>query len=402
MSESESSRSPDLALFEGGPFVRVLCSARLHGDALRQLAWRRVFALVAVTWLPLLLLSALEGQAVGDITTMPFLLDASVHVRFLLALPLLIMAEIGVDARVRPMPMTFVERGLVPEPELPRFRAAIARALRLRDSWLAEAVMLLLVYTLAVWQVGGGHLRLDDVALEAASWHSLSAGDGGGLSLAGMWFAFVSLPLFQFLTLRWYYRILIWAGLTWRVSRLDLHLLPAHPDRAAGLGFLSQTVYAYVPLALAHGTMLSVVIVNRIFYAGAVVTDFWIEMVVMVALVFLLVLGPLLVFVPMLVAVNLKATAEYGALAVGVVRAFETRWIRDESRKKGELLDVGEVSAMADLDTTVAIVREMHYVPITREGVLWIAVAVLAPLLPLLLTMMPADELLRTLVGIFI
>jgi hypothetical protein len=291
---------------------------------------------------------------------------------------------------------------LLPQAELPRLGAAIERALRRRDSWLAECVMLLIVYAVAVWQLGGGHLRADEVALQADSWHMLPAGHGGGRSLAGLWFAFFSLPLFQFLTLRWYYRILIWAGLTWRMSRLDLHLLPTHPDRAAGLGFLSQTVYAYVPLALAHGTMLSAGIMNRIFYAGAVLTDFRVEIAGMVAFVYVLVLGPLMLFVPTLVAVNLKASAEYGALAGGVVRAFESRWLRDEHRKKGELLDVGEVSAMTDLDTTVAIVREMHYVPITREGMLWIGMAVIAPMLPLLLSVMPVDELIKRLVGVIL
>jgi hypothetical protein len=351
---------------------------------------------------PLLLLSTLDGQAFSKQTGMPFLLDASVHIRFLFALPLLILAEIGVDARVRPIPITFVERGLVPQHEFTRFRAAIERTRVLLDSWLAEAVMLLLVYALAAWQIGGIHLELAGAAVETANWHVLPAGHGGDRSLAGLWFAFVSLPLFQFLTLRWYYRILIWAGLTWRLSRLELSLQPTHPDGAAGLGFLSQTVYAYVPLALAHGAMLSSVIVNRIFYAGAALTDFRIEIALMVAFVFLLVLAPLLVFIPVLVAVNLKATAEYGALAGGVVRTFDTRWIRDEKREKGELLDVGEVSAMTDLDTTVAIVREMHYVPITREGMIWIGGAVLAPLLPLVLTVMSADELLKKLVGILV
>lgn len=357
---------------------------------------------MALTWLPLLVLSVGQGLAFGDLVQVPFLLDPSVHMRFLIALPLLVLAEIGVDARIRPAPMTFVERGLLPQSEWPRLGAAIVRALRRRDSWLAECVMLLMVYALAVWQLGGGHLRADEIALAEASWHVVPAGHGGGRSLAGLWFTFFSLPLFQFLTLRWYYRILIWAALTWRMSRLDLHLLPTHPDRAAGLGFLSQTVYAYVPLALAHGTMLSAAIMNRIFYGGAALTDFRVEIAGMVALVYVLVLGPLMLFVPTLVAINLKATAEYGALAGGVVRAFESRWIRDGNRKKSELLDVGEVSAMTDLDTTVAIVREMHYVPITREGMLWVGVAVVAPLLPLVLTIMPADELIKRLVGIFV
>jgi hypothetical protein len=35
-----------------------------------------------------------------------------------------------------------------------------------------------------------------------------------------------------------------------QVSSIELSLVPTHPDRVGGLGFLSNTVYASVPLAL--------------------------------------------------------------------------------------------------------------------------------------------------------
>jgi hypothetical protein len=34
----------------------------------------------------------------------------------------------------------------------------------------------------------------------------------------------------------------------WQVSGLDLSLVPTHPDRVGGLGFLANTVYAFMPL----------------------------------------------------------------------------------------------------------------------------------------------------------
>lgn len=400
MSATEPHSPHDLALFEGGPFVQSLRWARLRRDELRELCWRRTFFLVALVWLPLLLLSLLEGLAFGERARMPFLLDASVHVRFLVALPLLIFAEINVHERVRVALGSFVARELVPERELPRFGAAIARALRMRDSWIAEAVMLAVVLSLAAWQVGD--LTASDAALEATNWHGLPAADGGGRSLADRWFTFISLPLFQFITLRWYFRILIWAVLMWRISRLDLLLIPTNPDRVAGLGFLDRTVHAYIPLALGHGTMLSATLANRIIHAGASLTDFQVEIVLMVAFVFCIVLGPLLLFAPALMAAEREGTAEYGALGNNVARAFDGRWLRHGSRRQSELLEAGEVSAMTDLDTTLGIIREMRYVPITRESIVWIAVAVLAPMVPLLLTMMPAEELLKKLLGLLL
>jgi hypothetical protein len=43
----------------------------------------------------------------------------------------------------------------------------------------------------------------------------------------------------------------------------------------------------------------------------------------------------------------------------------------------------------------------MHMVPVSREAVLRLAAAVVVPVVPLLLTMMPWEELLKKLLGIF-
>ena len=76
------------------------------------------------------------------------------------------------------------------------------------------------------------------------------------LSMAGWWHALVSVPMFQFLLLRWYFRVFIWARFLWRMSRINLKLVPTHPDRVGGLGFLTNVVYAFTPVLLAHGVLL--------------------------------------------------------------------------------------------------------------------------------------------------
>lgn len=61
------------------------------------------------------------------------------------------------------------------------------------------------------------------------------------LTYAGYWHAFVSIPIFQFILVRWYLRLFIWFQFLWRVSRLNLRLIATHPDRAAGIGFLAAS-----------------------------------------------------------------------------------------------------------------------------------------------------------------
>src|SRR4029453_11737513 len=88
--------------------------------------------------------------------------------------------------------------------------------------------------------------------MSVPTWYA-TAQQGGGLTLAGTWYAYVSVPLFQFLLLRWYYRMVIWMRFLWHASRIRLNVSAMHGDRMAGLVFLAKTVYAFVPLAMAHG-----------------------------------------------------------------------------------------------------------------------------------------------------
>jgi len=231
----------DFSLVLGGPLFQLLRRAHLSDDALRLMR-RRVIVIAAICWLPLLVLTALGGQLLGGAATVPFLLDVEVHVRFLVAVPLLIVAEMVVHRRMRNVVTLFLERHLIPESGMPRFDAAIAAASRLRNSALAEVLLLALVYALGILIVWRQY-----TALDTATWYAIPSPDGPQLSPAGVWFGYVSLPIFQFLLIRWYFRIFVWARFLWQVSRIELRLVPTHPDRAGGLGFLSGMVYAFVP-----------------------------------------------------------------------------------------------------------------------------------------------------------
>ena len=94
------------------------------------------------------------------------------------------------------------------------------------------------------------------------------------LTRAGYWFAFACVPIFQFVWMRWYIRILIWFWFMFRVSRLRLQLLAAHPDRAGGLGFLGKSSYAFTPLLFAQGALAAGQIAGRIFFEGRSLLSF--------------------------------------------------------------------------------------------------------------------------------
>jgi len=385
---------PDFSLVLGGPLFQLLRRAHLADDAL-MLVRQRIVVIALIAWLPLLVLSALEGQLLGGGNTIPFLLDVDAHVRFLVAVPLLIIAELVVHQRMRPLVQQFRERSLIPEGAMARFDAAIASAFRLRNSVLAEVLLIGFVYgvgILILWR----HY----VALDAATWFATPSGEGTTLSLAGTWYAYVSLPISQFLMARWYFRLFIWARFLWQVSRIDLSLVPTHPDRVGGLGFLSNTVYAFIPLALAHGALLAGPLADRILHLGAALPQFKVEIAVVVVFILCLVLGPLLVFAPQLAQAKRQGLREYGALAERYVREFEAKWLRGGAPADEPFVGSGDIQSLADLSNGYEVVRTMGVMPVTREAILRIGGATLVPLAPLALTMMPLEALLRTLFGI--
>jgi AcrR family transcriptional regulator len=276
-----------------------------------------------------------------------------------------------------------------------RFDAAIAAAFRLRNSVLAEVLLIAFVYgvgILIVWRYY--------TVLATATWYATPSVEGSKLSLAGIWYGYVSLPIFQFLLLRWYFRIFIWIRFLWQVSRIELSLVPTHPDRAGGLGFLSNTVYAFTLLAVAHGALLAGNLANRIFYVGAALPQFKVEIAVLVIFLLCVVLGPLLVFAPQLAQAKRTGLREYGALAERYVREFDAKWVHGGVPPEEPLVGSADIQSLADLGNSYEVVRTMRIAPITRDALLRLVAATLAPVVPLALTMMPLEELLKRLFGI--
>jgi hypothetical protein len=311
-------------------------------------------------------------------------------------MPLLIVAEIVVHRRMHLVVRQFLERNLIPESARERFDSAIASALRLRNSVPAELLLVALVYGVGVFIVWRVYTVLD-----TSTWHTLPAdGGGSGLSPAGMWYAYVSLPLFQFLLLRWYFRIFIWLRFLWQVSRIDLNLLPIHPDRVGGLGFLSNTAYAFVPLALAHGAVLAGQIANRIFHLGAELLSFKVEIALVVCFVQFLVFAPLLLFSLQLAQAKRAGLREYGTLAARYIRDFDSKWLRGNAPAREPLVGSADVQSLADMGNSFEGVRKMRVAPVTRDAIVQLAVATAVPVVPLLLTIMPLEELVKLLAGI--
>jgi hypothetical protein len=377
----------DFSLILGGPLYQLyLRSGLVRYPA--GLVHRRIAAFIAVTWLPLVLLNLVGGTAFGGVEV-PFLFDLDVHIRFLLALPLLIGAEVLVHQRIRTTVQQFIDRGIVaPELRL-RFDELIASTMRLRNSVTVEITLIVCSITLGyfIWR--------EQNTLHVGTWYARE----GSLTVAGWWYAFISLNLFRFVLLRWYFRLIVWYIFLWRVARLPLRLNPLHPDRSGGMGFLGGSVFAFAPILLAHTVVFSGIIGGRILHEGAKLPAFQMEIAAAVAVLMVVALLPLSFFVPKLAQAKREAMREYGLLAMQYVDGFRDKWLRGRKPEGEPLVGSADIQSLADLAGGHDVLREMRLLPFGRQTIVALAIAIALPYLPLTLTMIPFKDLVTMLIG---
>ena len=376
----------NFSLVLGGPLYQFFRRVRLDDDVTSHVK-RRILVICGVIWLPLLLLCALNGTLLGGIH-IPFLRDIETHARFLVAVPLMIFAELIVHQRMRVIVMQFVERKIIRAEAMESFRKAVVSAIAWRNSIPAELAIIAIVLPV------GYYVRTRVFALEASTWYATAGTGCITLTLPGIWFSWVSNPILQFLLLRWLYRLLIWARFLWHVSRIDLDLVPIHPDRNGGLGFLGGSAYAFSPLLASFSAMSAGLVASRIFHQGASLADFKLEIVSLVVFSMFLVLGPLTVFAPHILAAKRRGKKEYGVLGTELAREFDRRWVRNPDHDNLPLLGSPDISSLADFDQTYSVIKEMKAVPFNRDLLLQLVWATLTPFSPLVFTMIPLEELL--------
>lgn len=170
----------------------------------------------------------------------------------------------------------------------------------------------------------------------------------------------------------------------------------------AGLAFVGNVAYAMAPLAAAHGALVAGLLAEMIFQQGAKLPEFTIELFSIVVFMLCLVVGPLLVFAPMLAALKRRGNRVYGALAQSYVREFDAKWIGGDAAPEEPLIGSADIQSLADLTNALNVIRTMQIVPFTRQALIQLAVATLLPVAPLLLTMMPLEDLLKLLLGVVV
>lgn len=249
------------------------------------------------------------------------------------------------------------------------------------------------VYIFGLW------LWSDRVVLGTGTWYA-HAGGRWDLTPAGFWYVFISIPIAQFILLRWYMRFFIWYRFLWQVSRMNLNLIATHPDRCGGMGFLGKTSWAFGPILFAQGAMLAGVVASRVLYKGQSLLSFKLPILGFIAFFLVVILGPLLMFTPKMAAARRKGLGEFALLAQRYVEGFQRKWTSGQHAPNEELLGTADIQSLADLGNSFGLARDMRVVPFGLDDVTRLAAVTAAPFLPLLLTIWSPEELIMRLIKV--
>ena len=296
--------------------------------------------------------------------------------------------QIPLDPRLRDFVSTIVRSGVVPSKALPPLESEIARTVRWKDAWLPEAMCLLAAVLLSVFA------QLPVLGKTAALEPTRAISD---VPLGGLWYWFVCLPLFRFLLFRWIWRIALWCHFLWRLEKLDLHLVPTHPDGAAGLGYLEVVQTHLTALVLAISIVISASFAEDISSGKTVFEVIYPTLAITLIMDMALIALPPCIFAFKLRNCQEKGLSDYTVFAAQYVNGFEKKWLNSSAAPAEPLLGTPDLQSLADLSNSVGIVRNMRWVPVSTRLLILVVIAALLPMVPLLLFKYPIADLISKL-----
>jgi hypothetical protein len=372
----------------GGGGNRHLKRLRL-ADGTRLHMVRVAVVLTALAWLPVLILAVVDGVAWGRGVEVPFIRDFLPYGQLLVAIPVLVLGEIAARRRLGLAAGELQHSGVVAAGDRGVLDAVLHRAVGLGGGKTVNVVILALtlgatavsLVEAKVWLTGGWQVSGDD------------------LTLPGLWYLFVSLPVMRFLALRWLWRCVLWAWVLWRVARLELVPKPMHPDRAGGFAFLGEAQTAFGVLVFCFGVQLSCLAADAVVFRGANLLDYKGQVVAFLVTSVATLLLPLLAFAPKLVRAReeqlavLSGHGHHGAEYLGR-RLGSGTWGTDAPTE--------EISGLADFGALYENARLMRPLPMDTRGVVMLVLAAAVPFVPLVFLVIPAQEVIRTLASLLL
>ncbi len=339
-------------------------------------------ALGLLLWIVLMMLAITDGV----LHRMSSLLVVGVHIRLLAAIPLFFFCESVLDPRVTSFVRSLVRSGVVSQDALQTLTISVARITRWKDSWVPETICALLAVLL--WWYGTPLSRFGTTAENVVGHPAIGF-------LTGQWYWTVCMTVFRFLMLRWLWRLCLWWYFLWTLSALPLRLLPAHPDGAAGIGYLDVVHAHFAPLVVAISLIQTASFAEGITAGMMPVEAVYPAVAATLFVDALLFLAPLLILTPKLWARRVKGRDDFMNLAERYLGRLERKWVGASDAPYDQLLGTPDWAPLVALKNIFGDVCRVRWTPASPRLITQLTIAALLPMAPLLLIKYPFAELMQ-------
>ena len=377
----EVSPNEGFDLFRNDLLIRIQRKLRIAPQTGLGVGRRAIF-FALLTWLPLVIWAALNDRLVDAQTGEPLLAHFGIHIRCLVAIPLLIIAEAMAYKVILRIISQFRSSGIVADEQHPAFLAVLKKVASLRDSSYPWIVLFCLAFA---WTLGSPvHVDSDEM-----SW----AVSGSSFGFGGWWFLYVARPIFLVLLLGWLWRIALIILLFFRISRLELSLVPTHPDKSGGLGFIKGLPSAYFMVSLAVSAVLASRWMHEMVYHEQTLSSFKLPFALFAVIWVVIVLSPLFLMAPCLSAMKRNALRNYGALVGQHGRFVHQRWILGQPVEANGLLDAPELGPVADTAAIYDAVNNVSPLPVGKSTFMAALIPIVIPMLFVVAQQIPIRDL---------
>lgn len=352
-----------------------------------------------ITWLPLLILTIFEGTVITGVDQ-PFLKDVTMQARVLLALPMLILIKESIRQRVIAV-LKFISGSLMSrENEQKVFHKALKNAKRLTSSALTETIFLILVIGTTISFVKAGVFNgLDG---ETRSWLTTPESSYQKLSLAGYWAVCVSIPIFQFLLIRWVWRYIVWILFLFRISKSNLHLLPTHPDRSCGVAVIMLAQKSFSLIFLAGSILISGQFVNQLLKDPGVFESIRSEAIAYIVISLVVLILPLVFFIGKLVHVKNEGMLQMSVLGSKLSDQFEQEWVNDQFTIRKIEDQVVDPSMVFDYGGMYDSLCQIRILPANLRDIVTLGILLFVPFIPILFIHFSVAELVQKIAKLLI
>lgn len=375
----------EFSLVRGGPFYHAQEKARLIAPGRWNLG-RRMLFVIAIGWLPLVVLTALFHPE----SLISLLKGYEVYARVAIAAPVLLAGQMLMETRFRMVVQHVRDAKLLGGDDLTAMNHIIASLAHWSDSWLPELLIIVLSYvnTAALWQTR---------VAEHWAWGIIGTGTAAHITPAGWYYGLVSQMIYRFLLGLSLWKWLLWTVYMFRLSRLDLKLVATHPDHHGGIGFLGLSPMGFSPIAFAICAAIGSNWRNQILNAGAHLVTFKIQAIVLLAVLLIVALGPLVFFVPRLARLRRAGIMQYGILAQIHSTDFHEKWILHRAGHEEEFLAAPEASTLTDYGASYENIEAMQPFPFDKGALVSLVIAIVVPMIPVVLAQIPLAVVLKDL-----